>query len=567
MSDGYFVATHFARAATIPFRKKDLETKRSRGTRETVILPTTTKKRIFHMTKSKSRFARRALSLSLVILTLVALVLSLSACTGGGAKKISPQAKEETDASYVARVISTNENYRIRFAAAYRGYDITAEDFEDSDALLSPSVEFGKKVLEDAFKSAKFDSTSDKETFETYMNDLTEATMKDVIESDSFAKEYNLKHKNGFPTILLVWIGKFLGLLTRIVGNYYVIAIIIFAFIVEVLMLPVSIKQQKNSVGMAKLRPQIAKIEKKYAGRTDQVTQRKKQEEIMELQQKSGYSAFSGCLPLILQLIIVGFILYPIIQNPLRYVLDESTAFSEALMSYATAPKAAGGLGLSISSSGNVMELLAALTESGKISGIADFALIGNGAEILNEFNGLAIPDFTAFGINLGRLPSFTSILILVPILNVLGQWVSMFLTRRWTNTGYNQMGVADGQDKFSLRLMDILPLLMTVFILFKVPAMIGVYWFIRSLFSLAKQFIMKTVYPVPKYTAEELKELEKMEKERQKTQKEALRQQPKYRSLHYIDEDDYDELPELKQDKKTQPKKFSSQDAPEIKD
>ena len=107
----------------------------------------------------------------------------------------------------------------------------------------------------------------------------------------------------------------------------------------------------------------------------------------------------------------------------------------------------------------------------------------------------------------------------------------------------------------------------MTVFILFKVPAMIGVYWFFRSLISLGKQYIMKTVYPVPKYTEEEIREMEKAEKERQKAQKAALKQPPKYRSLHYIDEDDYEELPAVKQNKPESQKKFSPSDAPEIKD
>ena len=515
------------------------------------------------MTKNSNKNGRRIFSLFLTVLTVIALVLSLSACSGDD-KKLSPQTKEETDANFVARVLSEDNSYKLRFAAANRGYDITAADFVDSDVNLGANVEYGKKVLEDAFAKVRFGSDADKETFEAYKNSLTAESMQNVIDSDNFKEEFKLEHKNSFPSILLVWIGKFLGLITNLVGDYYVIAIMIFAVIIEIIMLPMSIKQQKNSIGMAKLRPQIAKIEKKYAGRTDQVTQKKKQEEIMELQQKSGYSPFSGCMPLLVQLIVVGFILYPIIQNPLRYVLDESAAFSSALMSYATSPKAAGGLGLSVNA-GNVMELLSTLA-SENMQGIANFPLIANGSEILAEYTSLSIPNFTAFGINLGKLPSFTSILILVPLFNVVGQWASMFLTRKWTGTGYNQMGAQDNQDKFSLKLMDILPLLMTVYILFKVPAMIGVYWFFRSLISLGKQYIMKTVYPVPKYTEEELREIEKADKERQKAQKAALKQQPKYRSLHYIDEDDYDELPTLKQNN-PEPPKFSPSDAPEIKD
>ena len=285
----------------------------------------------------------------------------------------------------------------------------------------------------------------------------------------------------------------------------------------------------------------------------------------MELQQKSGHSPFSGCLPLLIQLIVVGFILYPIIQNPLRYVLDQSPGFSEALLYYATAPQAVGGLGISVEA-GNVMDLLTTLGGE-NINGLADFVLIKDGGEIVKQFLTLSIPNFTAFGINLGKMPSFASILILVPILNVIGQWGTMFLTKKWNATGYNAMGGEDAQGKFSMKLMEFLPLLMTVFILFQVPAMIGVYWFFRSLISLLKQFIMQKVLPIPKYTEEELKEIEKMEKERQKAQKAALKAQPKYRSLHYIDEDDYDELPEVKPNSNGSGKKINPQDRPEIKD
>lgn len=523
------------------------------------------KKRIFHMTKKNSGAFKRIISFSLIIMTLIALVFSLSACSGGK-EKLDPQTKEELDADFVARVLSTDKNYQIRFLAASRGYDITSENFEDSKDDLGANVDFAKKVLDDVMESVRFDSDKNKETFENYRNALTEDTIYAVIESDSFNEKYDLDSSAGFPTILLVWIGKFLGLITNIVGDFYVLAILIFAILVEVLMLPMAVKQQKNSIGMAKLRPAIARIEKKYAGRTDQVTTRKKQEEIMELQQKSGYSPFSGCLPLIIQLIIVGFILYPIIQNPLRYVLNESTDFSNALLTYATAPQAAGGLGLDISA-GNVMELLSSLNAE-NIKGVADFPIFENGSAILEEYNALSIPNFTAFGINLGRIPSlsFTNILILVPILNVVGQWFTMKLTRKWTGTGYNAMGGEDAQSKFSIKMMDVLPLLMTLFILFKVPAMIGIYWFFRSIISLGKQFIMQKVMPVPKYTAEEIKEMEKAAKERQKAQKEALKQQPKVRSLHYIDADDYDELPEAKPTPSSNTKKLGG-DAPEIKD
>ena len=513
----------------------------------------------------KNRVAKKIISFALILMTLIALVFSLSACTAGK-EEISARKSGESVEDFVARVLTTDINYQIRFVAASNGYDITNKDFVDSNEDLGANLEYAKDVLNDVFDNVTFEEKTDRDDFEKFVDTLTEESIDAVIASEKFKTEYDLETSTSFPSILLVWIGKFLGLITSIVGDYYVLAILIFAIIVEVVMLPMAVKQQKNSIGMAKLRPAMARIEKKYAGRTDQVTMRKKQQEIMELQQKSGYSPFAGCLPLIIQLIIVGFILYPIIQNPLRYVLNESTDFSNALLTYATAPQAAGGLGLDISA-GNVMELLSSLNAN-NITGVMDFELFANGEEILKEYASLSIPHFSAFGINLGRMPAFTNILILVPLFNVVGQWFTMRLTRKWTGMGYNMAG-ADGQDKASVKMMDIIPLLITVFILFKVPAMIGIYWFFRSLVSLGKQFIMQKVMPVPKYTAEEIKEMEKAAKERQKAQKEALKQQPKVRSLHYIDADDYDELPEAKNSPQVSDtnKKFGGGSAPEIKD
>ena len=91
------------------------------------------------MTKKKNGVIRRILSLSLIIMTLIALILSLSACSGGK-EKLDPQTKEETDADFVARVLSTDLDYRLRFLAASRGYDITSEDFKDSNKDLGVNL-------------------------------------------------------------------------------------------------------------------------------------------------------------------------------------------------------------------------------------------------------------------------------------------------------------------------------------------------------------------------------------------------------------------------------------------
>ncbi len=513
------------------------------------------------MTKTKRSSLHRVISLFVIVLTVAALLCSLSSCSSS---KDTLTQGNNTEAGFASDVLKNHSDSLYKFIAASRGYDMNDESFDsnaDAPKKDTPDIDAAKEALKTAITNASFKKTEDKTTIEAYAENLTAEDITAVI--SSLGTEYELENETGFFGTLLLWIGKFLGFLTRIFGNYYIVAILVFAVIVEILMLPVAIKQQKNSIGMAKMRPKIAKIEKKYAGRTDQATLRKKQEEIMELQQQEGYSPFSGCLPLLLQLIIVGFILYPIIINPLHYILDTSEEFSSALMSYATAPKAAGGLGVSLSGT-SVIELLSNLS-SENIKGIADFALIENGTACLELFEGLTIPDFSMFGINLGATPTLSfNILVLVPILNVAIQWITMKLNKRWNGNG--MAAEQDAQSKSSMKIMELVAPLMTLFIMFRVPAIIGVYWLFRSAISLAKQFALSQTMPVPRYTAEELRDMEKAEKEKQKNQRAILKEQPKYRSLHYIDEDDYEELPDLTK-KPEETKRSHGIDMPEIKD
>ena len=526
------------------------------------------------MTKTKNRIAKRVLALTLALLTVITLVFSLSAC---GDSKVTFRAryageddKAESIYSYVGAFVAINESYKLRFIAASRGYVIAPKDRETELQDITPETQVdeeaaiaeGKAVLSLLLEATTFEREQDKDAVAAFMDSLDMYDMQEVCKTDSIKKTYSLKTESSFPGILLIWIGKFLGILTSLFGGYYVLALIVFALIVEVLMLPVSIKQQKNMIGLAKLRPAMARIEKKYAGRNDPVTMQKKREEMMALQQKEGYSPFSGCLPMLLQLIIVGFVLYPIILNPVFYMLNQSEEFSSALLYYATSPVATGGLGFELSSNGNVIELLSLINEE-NIKGIADFAPIANGEEILARFLELERPNFSAFGINLGEIPSFASILIIIPLLNIAGQWLTMFLTKRWNQNSPNP-AAQDAQNQASMKIMEFLPLVLTFFILFQVPAMIGAYWFIRSLISLGKSYLIKLWMPIPKFTEEEIKEMEKIEKERQKAQKAALKAQPKFRSLHYIDDEDYEELPEVKNQGA---EKHVSSDAPEIKD
>ena len=347
-------------------------------------------------------------------------------------------------------------------------------------------------------------------------------------------------------------LGSMLSAFSSVTGSY-ALALLLYALLFKILFIPFGIKQQKNQIAMAKLRPKIALIEKKYAGRHDQVTLRKKQEEIMELQQKEGYSVFSGCLPLLLQLPIIIF-LYNVIRSPLSFICKLSDSVIETAYRAVTVLEEGATVA---ASSIDQIKLISSINTY--LAGGGDAASLG--------FDVSVIPDFTLFGFDLAATPSFSpfSWLVVIPFLAAGASWLSMALTRRWSGTA-QAMG-QDDQSQMSMRMMDIVMPLMTLWMAFSFSGMLGLYWVYQSLLGILQSFILMKAMPLPTYTDEELKEMQKAEKARQKAERSAAKAQPKYKSLHYIDDDDYDELPEIKSGDKRSAPDLSGQDAPSLKD
>lgn len=179
-----------------------------------------------------------------------------------------------------------------------------------------------------------------------------------------------------------------------------------------------------------------------------------------------------------------------------------------------------------------------------------------------------SIPNFMLWGVNLAHTPSLKnlSILCIIPVLAALAQWFTMWIMRK-----INPNPAAAGQDAqtaASMKIMDLVMPAMTLFIAFSFSGMLGLYWIYQSILGLINSLILAKAMPIPKFSEEEIKELRRQEKEIEKAARAAAKQGPKYRSLHYIDDDDYEELPPLPKDKKNDEsgKKLGG-DIPEIKD
>lgn len=335
----------------------------------------------------------------------------------------------------------------------------------------------------------------------------------------------------------------------------YAIALLFYALIFKVLFLPFAIKQQKNQIAMAKLAPKMQLIRAKYKGRVDRVSQQKMQQEMMELQQKEGYSPFSGCLPLLIQFPLIIF-LYNVIRRPLSYIAKASDGLIKLLNTKIN------GEGAAL----DEIKLISQIKE--KLLDDANFLVetVYQNGETAETLSLSAIPNFNLWGMDLSQTPSLKAIswLVLIPVIAAALQWVTMWVTRRLNS---NPMTAAqDAQTQMSMRIMDLVFPLMTLFLAFSFSGMLGLYWIYQSIIAIVQTVILAYAMPLPKYTEEEIKEMKKAQREAEKAQRAALKTQPKFRSLHYIDEDDYEELPEVKSNKQ-QSNKSQSGSMPEIKD
>ena len=383
------------------------------------------------------------------------------------------------------------------------------------------------------------------------------------------------------------WLYRFLGSMLSffesVVGGY-AFALLLYALVFKIVFLPFSIKQQKNQIAMAKLAPKIELIKAKYKGRNDQPTMQKQQQEIMELQQKEGYSPLSGCLPLLIQLPLI-MLLYTVINNPLSYIakpvetlenpdMDKIIleVYKEVTLDDAEVEA------LESISKGSEIKIINAIYRyvddnvAGNEGVLASVESLDTREERIAKIESLGldyetIPNFNFFGVNLAETPSLKniSILCLIPVFAAAAQWVSMWLTRKFN--GNTQMQAQDAQTQASMKMMDLMFPALTLWMAFSFSGMLGMYWIFQSLLGLVQMFIIAKVMPLPKFTEEEMKEFRKAQKEAEKTQREVAKAQPKYRSLHYIDDEDYDVLPEAPKSQDGGKEKRIDGDVPQIKD
>ena len=107
--------------------------------------------------------------------------------------------------------------------------------------------------------------------------------------------------------------GYLLQLIYNIIDNYG-IAIILFTVIIKLILLPLSIKQQKTMKKTTKIQNKLKEIQFKYKNDPENLNRA-----TMELYKTENMSPFSGCLTAIIQLLLLLSVFY-MVRSPLTYM-------------------------------------------------------------------------------------------------------------------------------------------------------------------------------------------------------------------------------------------------------
>lgn len=321
--------------------------------------------------------------------------------------------------------------------------------------------------------------------------------------------------------------------------NNYLTSIFLFTLVIELLLIPIAIKQQKNQIKQASLAPKAAAIRKKYAGRTDQATQQKMQQETMDMYKAENFNPAGGCGPLLIQFPII-ICLYNVVTRPLRYICNVPNTQIEALKNTLE------GLGHEIGVSNTQIEMINLIRGN-----VSDYYSVAPALEKA------IIPNFHVGPLDLSQVPEISfkpfNWLMLIPVITFVVMIISQYIMQKFT---YQSPEAKNTQNAASMKIMMWSMPLLSVYFEFKLSAAIGVYWIFRNILQLVERIVISKLFPIPKFTEEDYKEAERQAglSERQK-KKEAKENKKFVRSLHHIDDEEYiekhkEELAELEAEK-----------------
>lgn len=297
------------------------------------------------------------------------------------------------------------------------------------------------------------------------------------------------------------------------------ISIIIMTILIYMLMLPLTIRQQKFSKLQRKMQPELQKIQKKYQGRKDSASVAAQQEEMKQVYDKYGVSATGSCVQLLIQMPIL-FALYRVFYNIPAYLSSVKAAFFPLVDElYQLDPKGAILLAQNaeekyiFSSVSPFAKALTSNIEGGNVNTIknsmidilnkfqsADWSLLSEKASSLagdittttaklNQYNNF-------LGLNIAESPSnimkkggvMIVVALIIPILAAFTQWLNVKLMPQPESDPNDQAAN-------TMKSMNIMMPAMSAVFCFSLPSGMGLYWIVGAIVRIVQQiFINKHI-------------------------------------------------------------------------
>ncbi len=293
------------------------------------------------------------------------------------------------------------------------------------------------------------------------------------------------------------------------------LAIILFTIVIYLMMMPLTIKQQKFSKLSAKMNPELQEIQAKYKNKKDNETAMKMNEETQAVYAKYGVSPTGSCLQLIIQMPIL-FALYRVIYSMPAYVGKIKEAFFPLVDKLISSP----GSTDFIRSFKEASMYNKQFESDAFVNGTADYvqntfidvlnkASTSEWLSISDKFPNLStdvtntlqtLDRYNNFlGLNIGNSPSFvmkeaiangTYLMIVaalaVPVLSAVTQWINTKLMPQ-PDTSNNK----DNPMASSMKTMNMMMPIMSAFFCYTLPAGMGLYWIAGSVVRSVQQIVI----------------------------------------------------------------------------
>lgn len=256
--------------------------------------------------------------------------------------------------------------------------------------------------------------------------------------------------------------------------NNYGLSIIAFTLITKLILFPISLVIQKNSIKMVQMQPQIDALKIKYIDDKDKLN-----DEQAALYKKYKYNPFLDAVPLLLQIpIVLGLV--GVIYRPLSFVMNIDGGIISQLNDWLVNT-------LNITDADNLfqLEILQQIRDGAAVPA----SIPSDVTEMIRGFN----MDFCGF--NLGLTPSFTEnqILLLIPFLSGLSALI-LCVVQNKINVLQLSQGMANKV------ITSVIMVAFSTYFAFLVPAGVGLYWIFGNLFAIPSMVLTNVVMPPKKY-------------------------------------------------------------------